>query len=95
LEIERNPDDGLHWRKPALEIYDSSTARVKKESHDDIPFRPRDGVAMNYRGKWNNIIGFFGDGCTCFVDPHETDPAHCYKGWTKRLRRGGGAAATL
>lgn len=72
-------DDGLHWRKPILNMYDFSIDRANKEPGNDEVFRPREGMPLDWHGKQNNIIGFFGDGFTCFLDPHETDPDHRYK----------------
>ncbi len=70
-------NDGLHWRKPALNMYDFSVERAKRETGGE--FFPRQGAPTDWHGKQNNIIGFFGDGFTCFLDPHETDPDHRYK----------------
>jgi hypothetical protein len=72
-------DDGLHWRKPTLNMYDFSVERAQNKAETDAGFSPREGAPLDWRGKQNNIIGFFGDGFTCFLDPHETDPAHRYK----------------
>lgn len=72
-------NDGLNWHKPSLGIYDFSIARANKESGIDGTFRPRDGMPTDWHGKDNNIVGVFGDGFSCFVDSHETDPAYRYK----------------
>jgi hypothetical protein len=42
-------------------------------------FRPRPGQEPDFGDGRNNLIGFFGDGFTCVLDPHETDPEHRYK----------------
>jgi len=73
--------DGLHWQKPELGLYDFSVERANDETRFDgnSGFYPRQDADPDYRGKTNNIIGVFGDGFTCYLDPHETDPAHRYK----------------
>ncbi|MBN2296170.1 MAG: hypothetical protein JXM70_27310 [Pirellulales bacterium] len=72
-------NDGLHWEKPALGLYDFSIQRAKNEPGIDGGFHPREGSCLDFSGKQNNIVGFFGDGFTCYLDPHETDPQHKYK----------------
>lgn len=73
--------DGLDWQKPALNLYDFSVHRANKETQLDhnSGFYPREDAEVDYRGKANNIIGVFGDGFTCYLDPHESDPDHRYK----------------
>jgi len=73
--------DGLHWKKPELGLYDFSIERANKDTQLDhnSGFYPREDAKSDYHGKANNIIGIFGDGFACFLDPHETDPAHRYK----------------
>jgi len=73
--------DGLNWEKPELGLYDFSLERANKETQFDhnSGFYPREDADSGYRGKANNIIGVFGDGFTCYLDPHESDPAHRYK----------------
>ncbi len=71
-------DDGLHWCKPELGIFDFSIDRLKELGSDEV-FSPREGAPLDWRGKENNIIGYFGDGFTCFLDSRETDPEHRYK----------------
>ena len=73
--------DGLNWQKPALNLYDFSVQRANKETQLDhnSGFYPREDAETDYRGKANNIIGVFGDGFTCYLDPHESDPDHRYK----------------
>lgn len=70
-------DDGLDWRKPALDQYDFSVERAKQETKGE--FSPREGARLDWHGKENNVLGVFGDGFTCFLDSHEIDPAHRYK----------------
>lgn len=71
-------DDGLHWRKPELGRFDFSIERAKEMGADE-GFRRREGVTLDWRGKQNNIIDYFGDGFSCFLDAHEADPDHRYK----------------
>jgi len=73
--------DGLHWQKPSLGLYDFSVERANRETQFDhnSGFFPRADADADYRGATNNIVGVFGDGFTCYLDPHESDPAHRYK----------------
>ena len=66
--------DGLRWEKPDLGLYDFQIERAKRGA-----FEPRPGGPPDYRGTKNNILGDFGMGFSCFLDPHETDPGHRYK----------------
>jgi len=66
--------DGVHWTKPSLGLFHFTPEKAAK-----LHFSPPADRKVTYRGKDNNILGHFGDGFTCFIDPHETDPKHRYK----------------
>lgn len=65
-------EDGLNWVKPEWDMYYFSIETAEE-------FRPREGAPLDWTGTANNIIGVFGDGFTCFRDPHETNPHWRYK----------------
>jgi hypothetical protein len=71
--------DGLRWEKPKLRLYHFDFETIRKlqtpwgyAAHE---FTER----FKYTGKDNNLLGFLGDAWSCFLDPHETDPAHRFK----------------
>jgi hypothetical protein len=68
-------DDGVHWRKPNLGLYDFDFNKVRRQGAFQLTEKPKQA----YAGRDNNIIGFLGDAWCCFLDPHETDLAHKFK----------------
>ncbi|MFH1741257.1 MAG: hypothetical protein ABIH23_19815, partial [bacterium] len=66
-------EDGLNWTKPCLGLFDS------EEKLGPYSIKPEQRRPIDLAGGENNLVGLFGDGFTCFLDPHETDPAHKYK----------------
>ncbi len=65
--------DRIHWIKPNLGIFDFRLEKVLK-----LGFQGS-GERIDFEGTVNNILGYFGDGFTCFIDSHETDAQHRYK----------------
>lgn len=67
--------DGLHWHKPKLGIYDFDLPKLRRLGG----FQMTSKLKQPYSGKDNNLLGYLGDAWCCFLDAHETDPAHKYK----------------
>ncbi len=83
--------DGLHWEKPNLELFDFDPAKAQK-----LGLKPPPGADPNFKGRQNNLMGNVGgvsvEFC-CFLDPHETDPAHRYKAGYQHAKKGAACLA--
>jgi hypothetical protein len=68
-------NDGMSWRKPVIGIHDFDFAKIRQA------FDKYEGTdPLEFSGKQNNLLTFASGGLIPYLDPHETDPAHQYKG---------------